>query len=460
MSATMSTVSAQVSTLYHLETVSTRHELNPSFQPIPNGYFSTIPVLSGFSFDAGNNSLTFSDFILPRKGGGRPSMFFNNTEAIDNFYKNLQKTVHLYAEADVRLFAFGIKINDSACITVGLDTKASANVFVPRDMVKLAIYGTADTVGINSFNLDHLGIRSNVYTELAMGYSQKILPKLFVGGKLKLLFGHANYNGKIDRLRLNASREQGDLDIKGSFDMSVPGAEYKIDDKGRIEKIDVESITLSNIIGGFGVAIDLGANYKLLDDRLRVSASLLDLGFIRWKANNALHTSFDGDYKFEGIDFEFEDGVAKWDKDYFDNIEESIEYKTVANKSYSSTLAAKVFLGAEYGVWDNKMSVGLLSKSTIVNKTVFEEITASANYLQYEFFNASLSYSLLNGRFGAIGIGLGSRIGPVNLYFAGDYFPAKYTSQYIPHKNKRFNFQMGLLFNFGYKKAKIEKVEN
>jgi hypothetical protein len=447
-------VSAQVSTLYHMETVSTRHELNPSFQPIPRGYYSTIPILSGISVSAGNNSLTFSDIILPQGSGGRSrtSLFYSSAAAIDNLYNNLRKTTHVYAEVDLRLFAFGIRINDSAYLTIGLNTKETANLFVPRDLFKFAAYGTADTVGVNSFNFDRLGIRSNVYTELAVGYSQKVLPKLIVGGKLKFLVGHSNLNAKIDRFRLNASRERWDFDIKGSLDMSIPGAEYELDDQGKIEKVNAKQIAARNVIGGFGVAVDLGANYKLFDDRLTVSASLLDLGFIAWKAKNASHTSFDGNYEFDGIDFEFKDGVAEWDEDYFDNIEENIEYKTVASKSYSSTLAAKVFLGAEYGLWDNKMSVGLLSKSTIVNKTVFEEITASANYIQFKNFNASLSYSLINGRFGTIGLGLGGRLGPVNLYLAGDYFPAKYTTQYIPHKNKAFNLQMGILFNFGYKK--------
>jgi hypothetical protein len=211
-------------------------------------------------------------------------------------------------------------------------------------------------------------------------------------------------------------------------------------------------------MGGFGLAIDLGANYKLFDDRLTVSASLLDLGFIGWKAKNAANMRVNGQYEFEGVDFEFEDGVAKWDEGYFDDIEESIDYST-SFKSYTSALAAKVLLGAEYGILDNKLTFGGLSKSTIINKTVFQEITASVNYLQFDWFNASLSYSLLNGRFGTLGIGLGGRLGPVNLYVAGDYFPARYTNQFIPYKNKSFNYQFGLLFNFGYKAKKIKNED-
>jgi hypothetical protein len=448
---------AQVNTLYYMETVSTRHELNPSFQPLAKGYFSVIPGMSGFYLGAGNNSLALDNIVLPRgtNGNAQTSLFFNNAGATDDFYNSLRKTTHIYSEADIRLFAFGIRINDSAYLTVGLDTKANASVFVPRDIIKLLVYGTPNTNGGNSFQFDRLGVRANVYTELAVGYSQKILPKLTVGGKLKFLAGHANVSSKIERFRLNASREQWDFDVKGSIDISIPSSKYEIDRDGKLENINMDDFVANNLTGGFGMAIDLGANYKLLNDRLTVSASLLDLGFIGWKAQNSAHTTFDGNYAFSGIDIKFEDGVAKWDEDYFDNIEENIKYKTESSKSYSSTLAAKVLLGAEYRILDNRFAVGALSKSTIVNKTVFEEITASINYLQFRFFNASLSYSLLNGRFGTIGLGLGGRIGPVNLYFAGDYFPAQYTNMFIPYKNKAFNLQMGLLFNFGYKQAKV-----
>jgi hypothetical protein len=459
LSAALTTVSAQVNTLYHMETVSTRHELNPSFQPVPNGYYSTLPVFSGFYFNAGNNSLVFEDLLYLQKNGGnnKTTWFFNNENSIGNFYNNLKKTTNIYSEADLRLFAFGFRIFDNAYITAGLDTKVSVSSTVPKDLLKLLVYGTNDTVGINSFNFNKFGVKASAYTELALGYSQKIFPKLTLGGKLKFLVGHANVNTKIDNFKLNASRDKWDLEINGTANMSLPGAEYELDKQGKIGSVNMEDFAASDLWGGFGLAIDLGANYKLLDDRLTVSASLLDLGFIAWKAKNVSNMLVDGRFEFEGIDFEFENGVAKWDEGYFDNlIEENIDYTTTF-ESYTSSLAAKVLLGVEYGILDNKLTFGGLSKSTIINKTVFQEITASVNYLQFKYFNASLSYSLLNGHFGTVGIGLGGRLGPVNLYLAGDYFPAKYTNRFIPYRNEAFNFQMGILFNFGYKAKKIEK---
>jgi hypothetical protein len=463
--AAISAVSAQVNTLYYMKTVATRHELNPSFQPLPNSYYSLLPIFSGISLGVGNNSLVLKDVIYPRKIGGKDqTVWFFNSEGgnVDDFYNSLKNPTRIYTETDFRLFAMGLRMRHGSYLTVGLNTKTTTGVFIPKDLAKLLVYGTPNSEGINSFNLDRLGIRANVYTELAAGYSRPIDDKLTVGGKLKLILGHANVTTKIDKIRLNASRERWDFNIDGTVNMSVPNPEYELDDQNKIENVDIDpfgDFRFGNLIGGVGAALDLGANYKLLDNKLTVSASVLDLGFIRWNKRNAANMPVNGNFEWEGIEIEFEDGAAKFDEDYFDNMLDSINYTTTF-KPYTSGLAAKIMLGAEYGILNNWLTFGGLSKSTIINKSLFQEFTISANYLQFDFFNASLSYSLLNGRFGTFGLGLGGRMGPINIYVAGDYMPLKYTKQHIPYKNKAFNLQMGILLNIGYSAKKNADDDN
>ncbi|MDR2286475.1 MAG: DUF5723 family protein [Prevotellaceae bacterium] len=451
LSAAITTVPAQVNTLYYMKTVSTRHELNPSFQPLPNGYYSTIPVVSGFYVGAGNNSLSLDNVLYPKMINGeyKTIWFYHNEGNIDDFYNSLKKTTRLYAEADLRLFAFGIRMPHNSYLTVGLNTKMNTGIFIPKDLIKFFTYGTPDPENGNSFDLSNLGVRSNVYTELATGYSRVIDEKLTVGGKFKLLMGHTNTIMKFNRFTLNASKDKWDFDIKGTINMSGP-FKYEMDDQ---EKINGLKFSPTDYLCGFGAAIDLGANYKLFDDKLNVSAALLDLGFINWKAKNSANMPIEGSFDFDGIDINIKDGDANWDEGYFDNVMDNIEYSTTY-KPYASALATKVLIGAEYSIMDNQLTFGGLSKSTIINKSVFQEITASANYLPFDFLNLSLSYSLLNGRFGTIGLGIGGRMGPVNIFIASDYFPAKYTKQFVPYKNKSINVQYGFLFNFGYSAKK------
>jgi hypothetical protein len=405
----------------------------------------------------GNNSLALEDVVYPKRTAGgeyKTIMFYNSEGNVDDFYKKLKNNTRIYSETDLRLFAMGVRLRHNSYLTIGLDTKTNVGVFIPKDLARLLLYGVTDKTGTNSFNLDGLGARTNVYTELAVGYSRQIDNKLTVGGKLKFLMGHANVTTKIDKIKLNASRDRWDIDLEGTVNMSVPSPDYELDDKNMIKDLNAfNNFSFGSLFGGTGVAIDLGANYKLLNDKLTVSAAILDLGFIKWKGNNAANMFVTGHTDFTGIEIKFEDGEASWDEGYFDNIEDEIEYNTTFNP-YRSALAAKVMLGAEYGILDNKLTFGGLSKSTIINKNIFQEITASVNYVQFSFFNASLSYSLLNGRFGTIGLGLGGRMGPINIYVAGDYMPMQYAKQYVPSKNKAFNLQWGFLLNFGYSAKK------
>jgi hypothetical protein len=464
--ATASVAPAQVNTLYHMKTVATRHELNPSFQPLPNGYFSVIPVLAGYSIGIGNNSLSVEDLLYPKEINGtyKTIWFYHKEGSIDDFYNRLKSTTRIFYETDFRLFAFGIRMPSNSYLTVGLNTKINMGVSIPKDLAKLVVIGMPEKDRVNSFNFDRLGISENLYSELAVGYSRAIDKNLTVGGKFKLLAGHANTSLDVDKFRIDASRERLVFDIKATLNSSVPNFSYDLDDQSKIEKINtgqiVDRFKISDLFGGFGIAFDLGVNYKLLDNKLNLSASLLDLGFIGWNAKNADNISIDEHFEFDGIEIEIKDGTASWDEDYFNNILEDLDYTVTSSNPYLSALAAKVLLGAEYGILNNYLTFGALSKSTIIDKTIFQEITASVNYLQFDYFNASLSYSLLNGRFSSIGLGLGGRLGPVNLYLASDYLPAHYTKEYIPYKSKAFNFQMGILFNFGYSSKKNADDDN
>ena len=67
-------------------------------------------------------------------------------------------------------------------------------------------------------------------------------------------------------------------------------------------------------MNGFGLAVDLGAEYKL-DDDWRFSAALLDLGFIKW--NNNMVASTNGEKTFTTDKYIF--NVNDEEKNSFEN---------------------------------------------------------------------------------------------------------------------------------------------
>ena len=114
----------------------------------------------------------------------------------------------------------------------------------------------------------------------------------------------------------------------------------------------------------------------------------------------------------------------------------------------------------EYYLVKDKISLGLLSKSTFINKKLVEEITTSANFFPADWFNASVSYSLMNGRFSNLGLGINTRVGPSNWFLVSDYIPLRYTPEFIPYKTRSVNLKMGFCLTFGNgKKVKKEKED-
>ena len=465
---------AQVNTVYYLRDNPYRHQLNPAFQPTDNIYID-FPIFPTVQLNFGNNDLTFRDFVYPKMiDGTMQTITFLHPEANkDDFYNRLKPHTNIRTSVQVELLSFGFRTKKSY-ITFDVSQKTIVIASLPKDMFKLMLYGTPDTLNINSFDFSSINISSSEYTEYAMGYSRKINDKLSIGIKGKLLYGQANVSTNIETLKLNASRDSWDATIVGTINGTLPKTEYKLDEKGKITSIqtnfpksDSKSANkvndlLSNYIGmifkpsGSGFAVDLGATYKV-SDKLTVSASILDMGSIVWR-KNTVNIPVSDNFKVEGFNFNQNDSTGYWDQ-YGKVISDSIKFKTSFNP-YRTPLPTKIFIGGEYFIYKNKISIGLLSNSTFFGKRMYEEITTSVNFLPTEGFNASLSYSLLNGKFNSLGVGMNFRTDPWNVFIASDYVPLKYTTDAVPYNSRFMNLKFGICMTFGnYEKTKTEKQE-
>jgi outer membrane protein OmpA-like peptidoglycan-associated protein len=435
---------AQVNTIYYMESMPTRHKLNPAFQPLAGGYFDG-PILPSLYISAGNNSLSFGDVVFPQKIDGKMQTitFLHPQANKDNFYNTLKAKTRLHTEFELNLLAIGFRIK-KGYVTFGISQKFDQSAFVPKDLMKFAIYGTPDTTNVNTFNFKSLAVSASSYTELALGYSHKINEKLSVGGKFKYLLGQGNVSLKTNGFALNTSREKWDANIRAEINAAIPFSEYERNNEGKLENITFQNnIKIQDLFfkpQGQGVALDLGATYGILDNKLRFSLSALDIGFIRW-GKHTINASANGDFVFEGINFNDKS------EDYLNSLLDSFEYNT-SNSKYSHWLSAKVLAGVEYSILNNKITFGLLSKSTIVNKGIFEELTTSVNFMPINWFNTTFSYSFIHGKWSNIGFGIGGRLGPFNMFLAADYVPTYYTPEGIPYKTKTINVQTGFILTF------------
>ena len=311
----------------------------------------------------------------------------------------------------------------------------------------------------------------NAYGEVGLGYARQINNRLTVGGKVKVLLGIGNMNLKINNVMMNANLpsdtrisqlqniqfssdpvqaakeiEALQNEIKGyhakltvdaHLESSFKGLEL-VEENGQdyISDFDFDSGKLG--IAGYGFGIDLGASYKIMDN-LTVSASVLDLGFVKWSKGatkiasaNPEAINIAGDNYLTGIDPNNIDGsviavqsnINRLQNDangYMDRVNggDVLDYEMLqlqtedVHKSRKSSLASTVVVGAEYGFFENKLGVGVLSTTRFVQPKTLTEVTFSANYRPKSWLNVALSYSAIQSAGKSFGLGL--KLGPVFL---------------------------------------------
>jgi len=130
----------QVNTFYFMKDIPVRHFLNPSFQPT-NDIFISLPFIGFTQFYIVNDSFSPKDLLYNAETGN--VMVLSTQSSIDHFYNNLKKNIIIRTDLQTNLLSFGIR-NEKDYWTFSLLQKIDGTVCLPRDIFKVALYGTTD----------------------------------------------------------------------------------------------------------------------------------------------------------------------------------------------------------------------------------------------------------------------------------------------------------------------------
>jgi outer membrane protein OmpA-like peptidoglycan-associated protein len=440
----------QVNTLYFMENVPIRNSLNPAFQTYSNFYLG-MPVFGYTQYSVLNNSLTLQDLVY--KVNGKSLWFLNKNGDKTKFYNVLKPTLLVQGDLQLNLIDFGFRTGRSYW-TFSLNERINEEISVPKDLLKLLLFGTTN-MDKNVYDLHDFRVDMTAYTEAALGYSRVLNDKWSVGAKAKLLLGNSNTSLRSTNLEMTVGIDEWTLKGNSLLNYSAPVA---------LDANDIQT-SVSDWLkpAGLGAGVDLGVTFRPLNE-LTLSAAVIDLGFIRWSRNvNNVNNTMDFSFKGLGnVDNNFESYFTALADTLIDKFDKSTTSVTTKNK-YTTYTSPKINVGAEYAFLDNKLSVGLLSRTFKQNKSYYEELTTSVNGRPVDWFNLSVSYSILNGQMSNIGAGLGLRTGFVNWFVSADYLPLKYATYPItsgsttvntpvPYNSKGVNFAFGINLVFGNKK--------
>jgi len=448
-------------TLYFMNRIPQSNHMNPAIQPKCN-FFIGLPVVSSVQISTGNNRYVLSDIIMPHPSQDSLVTFLHPEADFDktDFLSKLGNNNSFYQEFQTDLLSFGFRAN-SWYFSFNLSEKQSVALNYPTDLMDFALNGNQNFIH-QTADFNALRANANFYREYGIGVSKEINSNLFIGVRGKILFGHANINtGNDNTLGFYSSSDSIFINANAVVNTSSPLiATTNIDGDfdgfevpAYIEDADNDSlIDLALRHQNMGMGIDVGVYYSPMDN-LSLSLSIIDLGYIKWD-KEVTNLELKGEYSFKGVDLSDEIGAEESEEDPFDQVLDSLENSfTVSNESssYTTGLGTKVYIGASYFV-SPKFDVSFLSRSYIYNNYFNQAFTFSANVRPVHGISASLSYSIMNGTYNNIGLGLVLGGAPLQFYVVTDNVSAAFWG----HKTSTFNLRVGLNIAFGCKNQKVK----
>ena len=323
--------------------------------------------------------------------------------------------------------------------TIELNAKARFGVSLPYEL-----FAFARNIGNQSYDIGDINAQALGYAELAFGHSRDINEKLRVGAKMKLLFGAGRADLKMTDVRAElADNNMWTISGQAQADLSLKGAKlkskmknYKDDARGQYETVDKIDVDGGGL-GGFGLAFDLGAVYKLNDD-WTFSAALLDLGFISW-SNDVQARNAASQFQFEGFhDISVKESrdpntFKKQGNDYRDQLTDFANLQDQGDKGGRTTgIGATMNLAAEYTLPAyRKITFGALSSTRINGPYSWTEGRLSANWNPLKWLDGGMSFAV-NSFTASMGWVVNIHPKGYNFFIGMDHILGKTSKQMVP----------------------------
>lgn len=434
---------------------------NPSNE-VNGKVFVGIPGISSVYFNGLNTIATPKDLFENQNGTTRLRV-----NHLENMWR---KNNYVGVSANLELLSLGFRIKEKSFLSFTVNENIFARVNMPKDLLTFPFYGNGSfEKNGGEVDLSGMGVDAHHYRSYGVGFQTKINSNWSVGAKLKYLSGINNVSTKESNFVLRTDTTTYDLSVSGKYAMYTSG----------IDTSDLENqnaLLTGNGSSGFG--LDLGVNYKL-NNRLRFSASVIDLGFITWRGDNKNFISNDIDIAYSGLDFSnsifSSDSTSQDDIDQqLENLEEEFAQQFEANgntEEYSTSLTTRFYLGASYTLLQHEMFTGRASASFFgeIYKGDFRPaITLAYTQNITRKVQLTANYTLFDKR-SNIGGGLVFALGSVQLYAIADNILAANTADIrtengvtsLPYSAKNFHARVGmnLVFGNGRNKNKKERAK-
>lgn len=298
---------------------------------------STSNLYSDFS--VASLGLTFSNDFLYINGADLSKFFFTEEHPapeyiIDDSYKsNFMiydnpnfKPNNVYESLDLSLLSFMYSIDSKQTVGFSLNGRVyTSGTNIPHDVPQLCVFGLEEESLHGRYQSSGAEISTMEWAELAFSYSRKVydryLNRMDAGVSAKYLLGYSAAAANINNLDYEIFSE--DSVVVNNFDSEMA---YSLP-LNYNESFTSKSLFDKSLVRGNGLSFDIGISFTRkknivynqprlisscmmpkVDYRWRLSASLMDVGFINFNKNALTHEFVN-------------DGSVNFDKTIFDNVE-------------------------------------------------------------------------------------------------------------------------------------------
>ncbi len=430
----------QANTLYLMHDVPQSNLLNPAVQ-LECKYYIGIPLLSSVHLSYSNTAFTYNDLA------GTDTW---NTEGVLDQMHNTD----LYSvEAHLHLLSLGYR-RKGLYFTFNVAEKMHGFQTVPKELAEVAIHGNGPFVGetasFNAFRPGGYHVR-----EYSLGLSRIFNQKLTAGVRARLLFGKASIYTSRSKMGMTTREDnfgllmEGEYTINGAFPATITQ-----DAEGNIDGIIVDEIDPYTYLmnrGNPGFALDLGAMYRF-NDKITLSASLLDLGFVRWKTD-LNNVEGEGTFTYNGADIESELVSSAFLTEMGDSLLNAFE-TTVTRDPFNSFFPTQLYLGGSYQ-WRENISFGVVNRNLILSSKLHSSVTLSARVDLLDRILATVSWSYLNNSLKNVGLGIAYHGKGFQLHAVSDNLLGFFT----PFNTRTLNLRFGINLMLGCPRNKKEKLQ-
>lgn len=422
-------------TLYNMNFVHTRLNLNPAFRPQAKVNFA-VPGIGSTMIAFSNSGFVYNDFMKKRADD---STYID----LNGMLGGMKPKNFLSSAFKFQLFDLGIKIG-AGYLRLHAQERIEMRLSYSKDLFGLLINGNGPTAGTEQKL--NVGMDAIHYREYGLGYSHEISEQWTAGVTLKYLYGMENIQTVSSDIALLTDPNTYALTGRTNIHINTSGLDTAFD--GASDNVSKYLLGKKNT----GFAADLGVTYKPTK-RVMISASLLDIGSIKWKDDlySYKSTNPNQSYSYAGIginDF-LNDSSSLGDafSQAGDSLQNTFDVKGAkSNTAYKSKLTRQIYVGANYFIGE-KSTVGAVFHGQFFDKKLYPSIGLNAATGIGRFMNLSATYTYTNNSFSNLGVGVALNLGPLQWHVMTDNLLAVVS----PKETRNVHLRTGLYLTFGRK---------